>query len=240
MNFSCSNVNYLKNVLKTCLNSYKQGTTINISYDIAYQPKTLKQLRFIFGGLIKAICRCFQSVGYDYPPYVIKEWLYQELGIYNLETLPNGEQFYSKKTLSDMTKNEASEFIEKIIFFIDSSEIFEGFILPPDLRYCWTHNIENSSINNIKNLNLPNFDTDFLIHQSRLTCIRCGVKGGMVYHLKKNMKRDYFSLPMCPKCFNLIDSHGESLLNKDLKSVLNGLNIDDFCKYNYFLYKKYC
>ena len=238
MNFSCSNEQYLKNVLKTCLNDYEYGSTVNISYEVVKQSKTLKQLGFIFGGLIKAIRRYFKNAGYDYPIYVIKEWLYQECGVYQTETLPNGSTFQSNKTLSEMTKSEASDFIEKVIIFIDSSEIFDGFILPPELRYCWTQNIDDEKLHKIKDFQFPNFDSYYLLHQSKLTCIRCGARGGMVYHLQRPMKRDYNSVPLCAKCHDYALTHGESYLIKDIKSVTNGMSIEDFCLYAYYLYRK--
>lgn len=238
MNFSCSNEQYLKNVLKTCLNDYEYGSTVNISYEVVKQSKTLKQLGFIFGGLIKAIRRYFKNAGYDYPIYVIKEWLYQECGVYQTETLPNGSTFQSNKTLSEMTKSEASDFIEKVIIFIDSSEIFDGFILPPELRYCWTQNIDDEKLHKIKDFQFPNFDSYYLLHQGKLTCIRCGARGGMVYHLQRPMKRDYNSVPLCAKCHDYALTHGESYLIKDIKSVTNRMSIEDFCLYAYYLYKK--
>lgn len=238
MNFTVGNEQYLKNVLKTCLNDYEYGSTVNISYEIVKQTKTLKQLGFIFGGLIKAIRRYFANAGYNFPIYVLKEWLYQECGVYELQTLPNGTTFQSNKTLSEMTKSEASDFIEKVICFIDESEIFDGFILPPELRYCWTHNIDDEKLQKIKSFQFPNFDSYFLIHQSKLTCIRCGARGGMVYHLQRPMKRDFNSLPVCAKCHDYALTHGESYLIKDIKQVLNGMSIEDFCLYAYYLYKK--
>ena len=65
MNFSCSNEQYLRNALKTCLNSYEKGSTVNISYEVIKQTKTLKQLGFIFGGLIKALNKYFDNIGYN-------------------------------------------------------------------------------------------------------------------------------------------------------------------------------
>ena len=238
MNFCCSNEKYLRNILSDLLRQYKQGDTINISYDIVKQQKTLKQLGFIFGGLIKAISRYFDGVGYQFPPYVLKEWLYQECGVYKTETLPNGQTFQSHKTLSEMTKKEASEFIEDVINFIDSSEIFSDFVLPPDLRYCWTQNVDNERIQQIKERSFNNFDGAYLLHQSRLTCVRCGARGGMVYHLERVSKRDWATLPLCAHCYDYAITHGESYVVKDIKAVLNGLSVDDFCLYAYHLYRK--
>ena len=137
-----------------------------------------------------------------------------------------------------MNKSEASDFIEKVICYIDSSEIFDGFILPPELRYCWTHNIDDEKLNRIKEFSFPNFDSDYLIHQSKLTCIRCGTRGGMVYHLPRTQKRDFNSLPLCAKCYDIAITKGESYLIKDIKSVTNGMTIDEFCLYAYYLFRK--
>ena len=238
MNFTCSNESYLKNVLKTCLNDYEYGSTVNVSYEVVKQTKTLKQLRYIFGGLIRAIRRYFQNAGYDLPVYVLKEWLYQECGVYELQTLPNGQTFESNKTLSEMTKKEASEFIEKVICFIDYSDIFDGFILPPELRYCWTHNIDDDKLQQVKAFQLPNFDSSYLLHQSKLSCVRCGARGGMVYHLNRAQKRDFNTLPLCAKCYDRAITTGESYLLKDIQSITNGMTIDDFCLYAYWLFRK--
>lgn len=238
MNFSCSNEKYLRNILNDLIKNYEYGTTVNITYDVVKQTKTLKQLGFIFGGLIKALNRFFNNLGYNYPPYALKEWLYQECGIYETETLPNGSTFQSNKTLSEMTKQEASKFIEDVICFIDSSEIFDGFVLPPELRYCWTHNIDNERLQKIKEFNFANFDGDYLRRQSNLTCIKCGARGGMVYHLNRPIKKDYLTLPLCAHCFDYAMTQGESFLIKDIRSVLNGLSIDEFCLFAYYLYKK--
>lgn len=238
MNFTCSNEKFLRNVVGDLLRNYEKDSTVNISYEVVKKAKTLKQLGFIFGGLIKAISRYFDGLGYSFPPYVLKCWLYKECGVYKTETLPNGETFDSSKTLSEMTKQEASKFIEDVIYFIDSSDIFSEFVLPPDLRYCWTHNVDAEKLQKIKERPFGNFDGSFLLHQAKLTCIRCGARGGMVYHLPRAQKRDLLSLPLCAHCFDYADTHGETALIRDIKGILNGLSIEDFCLYAYYLYRK--
>lgn len=239
MNFCCSNEKYLKNILGDILRNYQKDSVVNISYEVLKQEKTLKQLGFIFGGLIKAIRRYFANVGYNYPIYAIKQWLYQECGVYQTETLPNGVRFQTSKTLSEMTKEEASNFIEDVIYFIDTSGIFDDFVLPPELRYCWTHNVDAERLEHLKkSVQYANFDSDYLRRQSGLTCIKCGARGGMVYHLDRRIKKDYLTLPLCAHCYDYVTTQGESYLIKDIKSVLNGLTVDDFCLYSYYLFKK--
>lgn len=237
MNFTCSNKKFLKNILNDILKNYIDGTVYRISCEELKQEKTLKQLGFIFGGLIKAIIRYFDNLGYKYEPYMIKDWLYQECGLTDLITLPNGNQKAYLKTLSSMTKDEASKFISDIVSFIDTSPIFEGFILPPDLRYSWTHNIDMHSLDILKSADINNFDSMYLKYQTEQTCIRCGSRGGMVYHLKRIYIKDYLTVPLCAKCYDYVNAYGESYLKKDCKSVLNKLSLEDFCSLAYLRYR---
>lgn len=238
MDFTCSNKEYLKNILGDILRTYKDGCIYRISYEEIKQEKTLKQLGFIFGGLIKAINRFFENLGYSYEPSMIKDWLYAECGLNQSLTLPNGKHVTYLKTLSSMTKAEAAKFIEDIISFIDTSNIFENFILPPELRYSWTHNIDKDKLALMKAAAINNFDSSYLLHQSKLTCIKCGARGGMVYHLKRPYTKDYLTLPLCAKCYDDVNTRGESYLQSDIKAVLNGLSLEDFCLLAYHYYRK--
>lgn len=237
MDFTCSNKQYLKNILSDLYRNYKEGTIYRVSYEEVKQEKTLKQLGYIFGGLIKALIRFFDNLGYKYEPYMIKDWLYQECGLVESITLPNGEPVTYLKTLSSMTKAEAAKFIEDIIGFIDNSPIFEGFVLPPELRYSWTHNIDKNKLEVMRNADINNFDSSYLIYQSKQTCIKCGARGGMVYHLKKLYTKDYQTLPLCAKCYDDVNTRGESYLKEDIKAVLNGLSLEDFTLLAYRNYR---
>lgn len=237
MDFTCSNKQYLKNILSDLYRNYKEGTIYRVSYEEVKQEKTLKQLGYIFGGLIKALIRFFDNLGYKYEPYMIKDWLYQECGLVESITLPNGKTVTYLKTLSSMTKAEAAKFIEDIIGFIDNSPIFEGFVLPPELRYSWTHNIDKNKLEVMRNADINNFDSSYLIYQSKQTCIKCGARGGMVYHLKKLYTKDYQTLPLCAKCYDDVNARGESYLKEDIKAVLNGLSLEDFTLLAYRSYR---
>lgn len=240
MNFTCSNFEYVKNACEDIKNNYQKGDVVCISYEILKQQKTIKQLGFIFGGIVKALRLYFIELGYDYPVWKLKDWLYCKCKVFKYEKMPNGSNFVTGKTLSEMTKQEASNFIQDLIFFIDNSPILENFILLPELRYCWTHNVTAEQIEQVKQEKINNFDSYYLLHQSKLSCIKCGARGGMVYHLKRPQKKDYLTLPLCAHCYDNVDSKGESFLVNDIKAVLNGLTIDDFCILAYyFQHKKY-
>lgn len=238
MDFTCSNKEYLKNILGDILRQYKDGAIYRVSYEEVKQEKTLKQLGFIFGGLIKSLIRYFSNLGYQYEAYMLKDWLYSECGLHQEITLPNGEKVTYLKTLSSMTKAEAADFIENIITFIDSSPVFEDFILPPELRYSWTHNVDKNKLALVKAADINNFDSAYLIHQTKQTCIKCGARGGMVYHLKQTYIKDYETLPLCAKYYDDVNTRGESYLTNDIKAVLNGLTLKDFCLMAYYYYRK--
>lgn len=238
MDFTCSNEVYLKNILGDILRQYKDGAIYRISYEEIKQEKTLKQLGFIFGGLVKAPIRFFDNLGYQYEPYMIKDWLYSECGLTQCITLPNDKQVTYLKTLSSMTKAEAADFIENIITFIDSSPIFEDFVLPPELRYSWTHNIDKDKLALIRAASINNFDSNYLLYQSKQTCIKCGARGGMVYHLKRTYTKDYLTIPLCAKCYDDVNTRGESYLKTDIKAVLNDISLEDFCMLAYHYYRK--
>ena len=51
-----------------------------------------------------------------------------------------------KKLCPACLKKEASDFIFQLITFVDTNEALEDFILPPDLRYCWTHQLDERLI----------------------------------------------------------------------------------------------
>lgn len=239
MNYTCSSFEYLSNALDDIKRNYKQDSIVNISSEIIKQPKTLKQLGFIFGGLVKALSAYFMELGYFYPTRKIIDWLYCQCKVFSVEKMPDNSEFITGKTLSDMNKEEASKFIQDVIFFIDNSPILKDFILLPELRYCWTHNVDAEQIEHVKSIKINNFDKYYLLHQSKLTCIRCGAQGGMVYHLKRPYKKDYLTLPFCAKCYSDVDSRGESYLIRDIKAVLNGLTLEDFCLMVFYYWQKY-
>ena len=186
----------------------------------------------------------FNSLGYqDYTPDIIKTWLYYETGIFDKKLLPDGTQREIIKTLSGMNKKEASEFISKVLNFIEHSPILNGangqraFILTPELRYCWTRGIDKDFIQAVYGEEFKERDEAYLRHQRSLTCIYCGGKSGEAHHLKNHSglgrkNPDWFTIPVCNNCHVPI-MHGKDFM-EGLKVVLNGLDIETFCRCCYY------
>lgn len=243
MNFTISNKAYAKNVFNTLFNQMQDGKIYRVQFEETKDLKTKKQLGFIFGGVIKALCCYFSRIGYDFTPEMVKEWLYSEIGIVDTFYLPNGVQKSYVKTLSTITKKEASNFIYHLINFIDTSEALSDFILPPDLRYCWVNNLDGDIVDEVLQANYPLRNEYYLNHIRKLTCIRCGAKGGQAHHIKRgsglgNKNPDWFTIPICNKCHieYLHSTVGEENFLKEIKNVIGGLDIELFCRLLYHMW----
>lgn len=243
MNFTISNLAYAKSVLNTVFKHMQDGKIYRLQFDEVKSLKTQKQLGFIFGGIIKALLQYFSNIGYDFTPEQIKEWLYEEIGTRETIFLPNGKEQRIIKTLSGMTKKQASDFIYKLLCFIDSSDALDDFVLPPDLRYCWTHNIDGKLIEEIQQFNFPEKSEYYLKHIRKLTCIRCGHKGGEAHHIKRNSglgkkNPDWFTIPICEKCHvpYLHSTVGEPQFLKEISNTIGGLDIELFCKLSFYMW----
>jgi hypothetical protein len=243
MNFTISNKAYAKNVLNTLYKFVEDGKNYHLQFEEIKSLKTKKQLGFIFGGVIKAICMYFSRIGYDFTPAQIKQWLYDEIGVTETLYMPNGAKKQIIKTLSGMSKREASDFIYRLILFVDTSEALIDFILPPDLRYCWTNNIDIKLLEDVQQYQqYPVLSEYYLKHQRKLTCIRCGKKGGEVHHIKKNSglgkkNPDWFTIPICRECHTYLHSTvGEPTFLNEIKNTIGNIDILTFCKMCYYMW----
>lgn len=243
MNFTITNLAYAKNVFNTLYKHMQENKNYRLEFEEVKSLKTQKQLGFIFGGVIKALRLYFDRLGYQFTPEQIKEWLYEEIGITETLFLPNGKQKQVKKTLSGMSKKEASDFIFQLITFVDTNEALEDFILPPDLRYCWTHQLDERLIEEVQQYSFPERNEYYLKHQRKLTCIRCGRKGGQVHHIKRgsglgNKNPDWFTIPICEECHvpYLHSKVGEPAFLNEIKYIIGGLDIELFCQISYYMW----
>ena len=249
MNFTVSNKEYLKKVLGHILAKYREKSIVNISFEEVKKTKTKKQLGFIFGGIIKALISYFNSLGYDYDTNIIKYWLYYSCGVYDEKQAPDGSIIYMPVTLSQMDIKQASDFINRVIYFIDTTPILKGdkdnrgFCLTPDLRYCWARGVSGFEINEALEEKKPQLDESYLRYQRGKNCIYCGGLGNEVHHIKRGSglgrkNPDWFTIPLCGRCHKLLhDEIGEAEFLRGLSGVLNGLDIKEFCALCYKRFK---
>lgn len=234
-----SNKSELTNIARYCISEMKTGKTYSISFEEIKSNKTAKQLGFIFGGLVSALQSFYKDTeGEIFEKDVIKELLYDEIGIDSIMYLPTGKKVVYKKSLSKMTKEEASEFINRCIDWIDLNT---ECVLPIGLRYLWTAYISDEEIENLLKRRFPETDELYLAQLRKLHCLGCGKPATEVHHIREGVfaagkkNYDYMTIPICQNCHRLLHNLGEKSFIKGLANVTNGMSIEVFCK---LLYQK--
>ena len=222
------------NICKDFLLEFKTGTLYSLSFEAVKQSKSLKQLAFMFGGIISALQRFYlENDGIEYSKDLIKELLYDAVGIDDVVFLPTGKEIKYRKSLSKMTKEEASNFINRCIDWIDENT---EAILPIGLRFLWTLHITDKEIENLMSRPFPERDEMYLRQIKKMRCVGCGKPSNEAHHIRqgiyaKGMKNyDYMVLPVCSNCHRIIHQLGEKTFIKGIENVLNGMKIEIFCK----------
>lgn len=232
-----SNKSEFANLAKECLNSLKTGLTYSFSFENIKQPKSIKQLGFIFGGLISALQRFYLDLdGQEYDKELLKEMLYHFVGVTDTIFLPTGEKVSYRKTLSRMTKEEASEFINRCIVWIDSNT---ECILPIGLRYLWTQYVTDEEIERVMQAPLPQKDELYLAQIRKRHCVGCGKPASEAHHIRQGVyalskkNADYMAIPLCTNCHRTLHNLGEKRFLEGISNVTNNLNIEVFCRLLY-------
>ena len=229
-----SNKAELTNIIKGFLSEFRTGTLYSLSIEVVKQKKSLKQLAFIFGGLISALQHFYLEIdGIEYSKDLIKELLYDAVGVDDIVILPTGKKIVFKKSLSKMTKEEASEFINRCIAWIDTNTECN---LPIGLRYLWTSHITDTEIETLLNRKFEDKDNLYLAQLRKMHCLGCGKPAQEAHHIReglyaKGMKNaDYMAIPLCSTCHRVLHQLGEKTFIKGIQNVTNGMDIEVFCK----------
>lgn len=224
-----------------CLRTLKPNATYNFSFEESKSPKTIKQLGFLFGAIVSALQNYYYDTeGEIFEKDVIKELLYNEIGIDSELYLPSGKKVIYKKSLSKMTKEEASEFINRCIDWI---EINTDCILSPAIKYLWTSSISDQEIERLLSYKFPEKDDIYLIKLRKGICLNCGKPATEVHHLRKGAysigkkNPDYLGIGICYECHRKLHDKGEQAFIDNIeKNIINGMPIELFCK---LLYQKF-
>ena len=232
-----SNKSEFANLAKECLNSLKTGLTYSFSFENIKQPKSIKQLGFIFGGLISALQRFYSDTdGIEYDKEILKELLYNEVGIDEMVYLPNGRRVVYRKSLSKMTKEEASEFINRCIVWIDE---YTEAVLPIGLRYLWTQYVTDEEIERVMQAPLPQKDELYLAQIRKRHCVGCGKPASEAHHIRQGVyalaekNADFMTIPLCSNCHRTLHNLGEKKFLSGISNVTNNLDIEVFCRLLY-------
>lgn len=229
-----SNKAEFTNIIKEFLSEFHTGTLYSLSIEAVKQRKSLKQLAFIFGGIISALQRFYlETDGIEYSKDLIKELLYDAVGVDDIVILPTSKKIVYKKSLSKMTKEEASNFINSCIVWVDENTECN---LPVGLRYLWTLHITDKEIENLLERKFPERDELYLTQVRKMRCLGCGKPAQEAHHIREGLyakgkkNADYMTIPVCSSCHRIIHQLGEKTFLKGIENVLNGMDIEVFCK----------
>ena len=213
----------------------QSGKAVNLTYETSHKPKTKAQLGFIFGGLIATLQRHFKEQGNFYTDTFLKETFYEEFGLKKYDFNFLGKMQKSALTLSSMTVDQCSKFINDAIDCVDNNT---DCILPPDIRYCWTRHITQEDMLSAKHASMTawgRLQPEYLSYQRTQACIRCGIMNQTeAHHLRigndsgmalKNP--DFMTIPLCTGCHKELHNMGERTFYTEVERVIN-MDIQEF------------
>lgn len=248
MNYVVTNTKKLVNIFGEIRDELEKSniTSINLSWEKSSRPKTLSQLGYFFGGLVKAIkAHYFDLFGTEYDAELIKEMLYNECSQIEEFVCPNGTVLYQHKRISRMTIQEMSDFIEKVIDFCDEYEI----VLQPELKYLWINNLNPRTVEEVEQTKFPERDEEYLRYVRKETCLVCG-KGQVEAHHTKipelaglgDKTPDWCAIPLCPTCHRYFDGDGHigtDLIVKLCPFIFKQIGVKQFLKMRYHRWLKH-
>ena len=255
------NEKQLEVIIGDMFNRFYEYKSLDISYDKPYKEKTLKQLGFIFGGLVSSIvefkkdCGEIKSnlSGEELKDVIeeIKDNFY--IAVSNIEpSLICKRKFFDDKyydipkRLSQMSCEEASVFIDRCIYLIDNAKCFRDLVLHPSLRYTWIRHITKDDILEASKQPLPRICPEYLEHTRKQACLCCGVNNhSQVHHIKLTglsgtayKADDWACIPLCEKChLGELHQKGQEEFYKNLEWITKYISLLDFCRIRFLKWK---
>lgn len=247
MQITVYNSKQLDVVMRDMLNKFDSFKSLAISYDKPFKDKTLKQLGYIFGGLIDSVIDFYAEQGIKWTQDDVKENFYQacsklDESLVKVVRRFNGDVYQVPKRLSEMSLEEASLFIDKCLYLIDHAKPFKDLILHPSLRYTWIRHISDLDMLQIKDCKLPRNCPEYLEHTRKQACLCCGrMNCSEVHHLKLMGETgtgykadDWLTIPLCREChIEDLHQHGQQSFYKNFDWITKYVSLTDFCRIRY-------
>lgn len=234
-------------IIRDMYNDFNEYKSLAISYDKPFKDKTIRQLGYFFGGLVKSVYKFYKAQGIIFEEENIKENFYQACSkiddsLMKTVTRFNGEVYQVPKRLSEMDLESMSVFIDKCLWLIDNARCFKGLILHPSLRYTWVRHIDKDELFRASQLTYPRNCPEYLAYTRQQACICCGIQNyTQVHHLKEAGQTgtaykadDWLTIPLCDTChLKTLHQKGQESFMKNLDWITKYVDIIDFCRLRY-------
>ena len=245
-NITIYNDNMLEVAVQDMCRAFNEYGELALTYGKPYKDKSLNQLGYVFGGLISAIIEFYKRRGEVWEVDAVKENLYSGASYLDERlrktiTRFNGELYTVPKRLSEMDRETASLFIDRVLYLIDNARCFEGLYLHPSLRYTWVRHITAEDLQQLRFVEFPQKDKDYIAFEHKEPCLWCGRNDGIqVHHLKEagysgeGIKApDWLTIPLCAGCHAKYHLAGKEDFNSAMNWIIKHLSVVDFCKIRY-------
>ena len=224
----------------------KEGI-INLSYEKASKPRTLKQEGFIFAALINGIADYFRDCGFNVDNDDVRYKLYEEVAEIVPEMVVDKQIFDNKpriKHIGEMDRELCSKFIDGIFTVIDTKPLYSGLMLHPSVYFNYLFHLDPEEIKLAQKTDLPERDEEYLSYIHNQPCMVCGIQHrSHAHHCKllnyiTNSKKtpDWTAISLCQE-HHLHGAHqqGHNWLVESLKWL--PVDLETFCRINYIRWK---
>lgn len=205
------NTQMLETMIQDMRKGLEQFKALNISYEKAKKEKTVAQLGFVFGALIKQITNFFLDCGFNVDESDVRYKLYDDVSKIVPEMVVDKQLFGGKpriKHITEMDRALLSKFIDGIFTVLDQEPLYAGVKLSPDIFYNWVFHLDKEEIKNAQTIDLPERDSEYLNYVRDLPCLICGKQHRSdAHHLKDNRlggisekSPDWSAMPLCHEC----------------------------------------
>lgn len=216
----------------------EEKRAVNVEYYEYKEPKTKRQLGFIFGALVSAIVDFYHSNGDDsWNESAVCDLLYQTLSPKIKMTRLNGSIYEHPLRISEMNKEQMSEFIDNTITMIDRAKCFNGLILHPSVRNTWIHHLSREDILNVRSMKFPEKCNEYLAYRRSQCCLICGKYGCEAHHIRESENagvgkkaNDYETISLCKLCHAKYHDIGSEQFRKSLWWILEYISLEDYVK----------
>lgn len=241
------NEDMLKVAITDLTNEFAKAKVLNLTYEKASKPRTLKQDGFVFAALISGITDYLQECGFNVDAEDVRYKLYSDVA----EILPDmvvDKQIFGGqpriKHLSDMDRELCSKFIDGIFTVIDTKPLYQGLMLHPSIYHNYLFHLDPEEIKMAKDADLPERDEDYLAYIHNQPCMVCGLQHRSHAHHTKipryvsNSKKtpDWTAIPLCYlHHLQGVHQQGHNWLEEKLKWL--PVDLETFCRLNYLRWK---
>lgn len=247
MQVTAYNTRQLDVIVRDMMTQFNVHKSLSISYDKPYKDKSVRQLGYIFGGLVDSVRDFFfAQEGVKREKEDIIEDFYKSCAKLDERLCRNirgiDGDYQAPKRLSTMSAEDASIFIDKCLWIIDNARCFEGLVLHPSLRYTWIRHVTADELQRANDFKFPRLCPEYLEHTRQQACIWCGrVKSSEVHHLKvaghsgeAYKADDWLTVPLCHDCHIAeLHQHGQDEFLDGLSWITKYIDLIDFCRLRY-------